>query len=89
MTVFVQQSSSIVSITEAEDSIVVVNQENSAIEIQASPPSPVLEFFGEGPQGAVGPGVSSDGNPGDILMKNSYSNYDTSWTATVDGGTFN
>lgn len=55
MTVVVQQSSSIVSITEAEDSVVVVNQESSAIEIQASPPSPVLEFFGEGPQGVIGP----------------------------------
>lgn len=89
MTVVVQQSSSIVSITEAEDSIVVVNQENNEIEVQASPPPPTLDFFGEGPQGAVGPGVSNGGNPGEILMKSSYSNYDTSWTATVDGGTFN
>lgn len=55
MTVVVQQSSSIVSIVETEDSAVVVNQENSAIEIQASPPSPILEFFGKGPQGVIGP----------------------------------
>lgn len=55
MTVVVQQSSSIVSITETENSIVVANHESNAIEIQASPPSPVLEFFGEGPQGAIGP----------------------------------
>lgn len=55
MTIVVQQSSSIVSITEAEDSVVVVNQESNAIEIQASPPSPILEFFGEGPQGVIGP----------------------------------
>lgn len=64
MTVVVQQSSSIVSITEAEDSVVVVNQESSAIEIQASPPSPVLEFFGEGPQGVIGPqGVQGNTGP--------------------------
>jgi hypothetical protein len=55
MTVVVQQSSSIVSIAETEDSVVVVNQESSAIEIQATPPSPILEFFGEGPQGVIGP----------------------------------
>ena len=55
MTVIVQQSPSIVSITEAEDSIVVINEESNAIEIQALPPSPRLEFFGSGPQGAIGP----------------------------------
>ena len=55
MTAIVQQSPSIVSITEAEDSIVVINEESNAIEIQAPPPSPRLEFFGNGPQGAIGP----------------------------------
>lgn len=55
MTVIVQQSSSIVSIQEAEDFIVAVNQGSNLVEIQASPPSPTLEFFGEGPQGVIGP----------------------------------
>lgn len=55
MTVVVQQSSSIVSIAETADTSVVVSQETNAIQIQAPPPSPKLEFFGEGPQGAIGP----------------------------------
>lgn len=55
MTVVVQQSSSIVSIAETADTSVVVSQEANAIQIQAPPPSPRLEFFGEGPQGAIGP----------------------------------
>lgn len=55
MTVVVQQSSSIVSIAETADTSVVVSQETNAIQIQASPPPPILEFFGEGPQGVIGP----------------------------------
>lgn len=55
MTVVVQQSSSIVSITEASSPIVVSNEEANTIQITAPPPSPNLEFFGNGPQGAIGP----------------------------------
>ena len=55
MTIVIQQSPSIVSVNEAESSIVVINEETNAITITAPPPSPVLEFFGEGPQGVIGP----------------------------------
>lgn len=55
MTIVVQQSSSIVSVSGRDGSIVVVNGQTNAIEMQASPPAPVLEFFGEGPQGVIGP----------------------------------
>lgn len=55
MTVVVQQSPSIVSVNGANESIVVINGQTNAIELQASPPAPVLEFFGEGPQGVIGP----------------------------------
>lgn len=55
MTIVIQQSPSIVSITDTADAAVVVNQEGNVIEITAPLPSPTLEFFGEGPQGAIGP----------------------------------
>ena len=34
---------------------VVINATSNAIELIAAPPSPTLEFFGEGPQGVIGP----------------------------------
>ena len=55
MTTVVQQSSFVVSIVEAEDPAVSINAASNAIELIAAPPSPILEFFGEGPQGAIGP----------------------------------
>lgn len=55
MTAIVQQSSFLVSIIETEDPAVTINAVSNAIEITAAPPSPILEFFGEGPQGAIGP----------------------------------
>jgi len=43
-----------------------------------------------GPQGAVGPGVAAGGATGDLLVKNSSTDYDTAWTdaPTVDMLTF-
>lgn len=55
MTTVVQESSFIVSIVETQDPAVTINTTNNAIELIAAPPSPILEFFGEGPQGAIGP----------------------------------
>lgn len=55
MTVIIQQPSSSISITEIGESIIIVNQESNAVEVQALPPSPILEFSSNGPQGAIGP----------------------------------
>ena len=55
MTTVVQESSFIVSIIETQDPAVVINATSNALEITAPPPSPILEFFGKGPQGAIGP----------------------------------
>jgi hypothetical protein len=44
-----------------------------------------LEFFGTGPQGAIGPsgvsgtGVIQGGNTGQVLAKNSNADYDVEW----------
>jgi hypothetical protein len=43
---------------------------------------------GAGPQGPAGPGVPSGGTQGQIIVKNSSTNYDTSWTSTIDFGTW-
>jgi len=55
MTVAIQQSKSVISIAEAESFVIVVNEQSNAIAVTASPPSPILQFFGEGPQGVIGP----------------------------------
>lgn len=34
-------------------------------------------------------GLPTGGDPGNVLLKSSYDNYDSSWVATIDGGTFN
>ena len=38
--------------------------------------------------GATGPGVAAGGTTGQFLKKNSSTDYDTSWTDTIDGGTY-
>lgn len=48
----------------------------------------VVEVIHPGPQGPIGTPLPSGGVPGDILMKDSYANYDADWAPTLDGGTF-
>jgi hypothetical protein len=48
----------------------------------------------QGPTGPAGPsgdatGLPAGGDPGNILMKSSYANYESNWAPTLDGGTFN
>ena len=43
----------------------------------------------QGPSGEVAGGLPTGGDPGNILIKDTNANYDASWTATLDGGTFN
>lgn len=54
----------------------------------------VVEVLTTGPAGAAGaqgdpgPGVPEGGDPGNVLLKSSYANYESEWSAVVDGGTF-
>lgn len=51
----------------------------------------VVEVQVPGPQGPAGDGTGglpTGGDPGNVLLKNSGTNYDATWAATVDGGTF-
>lgn len=55
MTLVVQPSESIVVINEGQTPSLVIDEQNNNLQITAPPPAPILSFFGEGPQGAIGP----------------------------------
>jgi hypothetical protein len=68
-----------VEITDAE-SVVVVERERDVVE--------VVTAGAQGAVGEAGPGVPTGGDPGNVLLKSSYANYESEWSAVVDGGTF-
>jgi hypothetical protein len=61
--------------------VLVTEVSQQVIEVQVPGP--------QGPAGEVAGGLPTGGDPGSILIKDSYANYDSSWSAVVDGGTFN
>lgn len=58
------------------------------VEITAPSAVEVVEVIHPGPQGPIGTPLPVGGNPGDVLLKDSYANYDAAWATTLDGGTF-
>jgi hypothetical protein len=88
-------SSNSVNITETKNTVT-VNEETNSVTVQQGGTSTV-EVITAGPQGARGSqgidgvavGIPTLGDPGNIIIKSSYTNYDTAWSATLDGGTFN
>ena len=74
-----------------------------AIEIVQEDGIEVIEVIQPGPQGIPGPegpegppgpsgdaaGLPTGGEPGNILIKSTYANYESIWAPTLDGGTFN
>lgn len=88
MTVIVQESSTIVNVSEQSVPSIVVNEEENNI-IVTAPVSPsvvveqatevTLEYFGNGPQGVPGPGIIPSGTTGQVLAKTSNANYATQW----------
>lgn len=66
--------------------------ENGSTTVVTVPQTSVVTAFTEGPQGpsgTAGGSLPTGGDPGNILIKTTNANYDTNWTATLDGGTFN
>jgi hypothetical protein len=66
--------------------------ENGSTTVVTVPQTSVVTAFTEGPQGPsgiAGGALPTGGDPGNILIKTTNANYDTNWTATLDGGTFN
>jgi len=88
MTVIVQESSTIVNVSEQSVPSIVINEEENKIVVTA-PVSPsvvveqatevTLEYFGNGPQGVPGPGIIPSGTTGQVLAKASNANYDMQW----------
>ena len=83
-----------VNISSVESKVVVT--ENGSTTVVTVPQTSVVTAITQGPQGATGEvagevagGLPTGGDPGNILIKDTNANYDTSWTATLDGGTFN
>lgn len=68
--------------------VVVTEVAEQTIEV-VSPTAPLtVEVQTAGPQGADGVGIPSGGQPGNVLLKSGYANYESEWSAVVDGGTF-
>jgi len=67
---------------------VAIIEEDTTVTVQTTAIGSV-SIVSEGTQGAAGPGIAPNGDPGNILLKNSYNNYDTVWSSTLGGGTFN
>ena len=79
-----------VNITTVTNTVAVT--ENGSSTVVTVPQTSVVTAFTEGPQGPSGTqagALPTGGDPGNILVKTSNANYDTTWTATLDGGTFN
>jgi hypothetical protein len=68
--------------------VVVTEVAEQVIEIRTAATPLTVEVATEGPQGTA-VGIPTGGDPGNILIKDSYANYGSSWSDVVDGGTFN
>jgi len=88
MTVIVQESTTVLNLSEQASPSIVINEEanNIVVSASASPsivveqaPEVSLEYFGNGPQGVPGPGIIPSGTTGQVLAKTSNANYDTQW----------
>lgn len=71
--------------------VVVTEVAERVVEV-ISPTAPLtVEVQTAGPQGPSGDGTGglpTGGDPGNILLKSTNANYDVTWSAVVDGGTF-
>lgn len=71
--------------------VLVTEVAEQAIALTTAAQPLVVEVQTAGPQGASGDaaGLPTGGQPGNVLLKSGYANYDSEWSAVVDGGTFN
>ena len=69
--------------------VVVTEVAEQAIELTTAAQPLLVEVQTAGAQGAEGVGIPTGGQPGNVLLKSGYANYDSEWSAVVDGGTFN
>jgi hypothetical protein len=76
------QNVATVEVTDA-GTVVVTDATRDVVEVVTAGPAGAA-----GAQGEPGPGVPTGGNPGNVLLKSGYANYESEWSAVVDGGTF-
>lgn len=76
------QNVTTVEITDAS-TVTVADATRDVVEVVTAGPAGAA-----GVQGDPGPGVPTGGAPGNVLLKSSYANYESEWSAVVDGGTF-
>lgn len=72
----------------AVSNTITVTEGDAGTTVVTVPATSVVTATTQGPQGPPGAPLPVGGNPGDVLMKDSYANYDADWAATLDGGTF-
>lgn len=72
-----------------ETTNVVTVQQGAAQTVEVITQGPQGVAGQQGQQGATGAGIPTLGDPGNIIIKSSYTNYDIEWASTLDGGTFN
>ena len=84
--VTVTETKNTVTVNEETNSVTVQQGSTSTVEVTTAGPQGAAIT---GPQGLAGEGVPVLGDPGNIIIKSSYTNYDTEWSAVLDGGTFN
>lgn len=77
-----------VVVTEQQSSVIVTDNGTTTV-VATAPAATTVEVSTTGPSGPAGAGVPVGGDMGDIIIKNTAANYDTSWVPTLDGGTFN
>jgi len=76
-------SSGQVLVTEVAEQVIEIRTATTPLTVEVATQGP------QGPAGSVAGGLPSGGDPGNVLLKSSYDNYQAEWAATVDGGTFN
>jgi hypothetical protein len=68
--------------------VVVTEVAEQAIELTTAAQPLLVEVQTAGPQGTGGVGLPTGGQPGNVLLKSTYANYESEWSAVLDGGTF-
>lgn len=86
-TVTVTETQNTVSVNETTNTVTVTEGTNSVISAVTQGPQGARGL--DGATGPVGAGMPTLGDPGNIIIKSSYTNYDIDWVSSLDGGTFN
>ena len=85
--VTVNETTNTVSVNETTNTVTVTEGSTNTATITTTGPQGIQGQTGA--TGATGAGIPTLGDPGNIIIKSSYTNYDIDWVSSLDGGTFN